>query len=252
MKSVVQLRQNDQIYIVKMEDRESRNSFSPELVQGLKKTFCEINASENVKAVVIFGYDNYFCCGGTKEELLGILENKYNFSDETIYDLLLKCKVPVIAAMQGHAIGGGLAFGCFADMVVMAKEAIYSAAFMKYGFTPGFGSTYIIPKRFGDHLGYELLYTARNFYGSELLERGVPMKVVRKGEVIPTAMEMAHELADKSLLSLKLLKQSLTHQIVQELPKAIENEIHMHKLSFAQPVVRERIERVFAKNVFQD
>ena len=83
----------------------------------------------------------------------------------------------MISAMQGHALGGGLAFGCFADIIVMGVECIYSANFMKYGFTPGMGATYIIPRKFGEVLGTEMLLTAKNYYGSELKERGASAKI---------------------------------------------------------------------------
>ncbi|MCP4995665.1 MAG: enoyl-CoA hydratase, partial [Gammaproteobacteria bacterium] len=70
-------------------------------------------------------------------------------------------------------------------------------------------------------------------------------KVVRKSEVIATAMALARDLADKPLVSLKLLKAHLTQTIKAELPAIIEQELAMHEVSFAQPEVRDRIETLF-------
>lgn len=235
------------IALVAMEERAHHNTFSKALIAGLMTAFEEIRANVAVKVVVLHGYDNYFCCGGTQEELVGIYEGKINFSDLPIYRLLLDCTVPTISAMQGHALGGGLAFGCYADLIVMAEESMYSANFMKYGFTPGMGATYILPYKFGALLGGEMLFSANNYHGGALGERGIAAKVVKKKEVIPTAMSLARDLASKPLVSLKLLKAHLTQRIKAELPAIIEEELAMHKVSFAQPEVRERIETLFGR-----
>ena len=139
------------IALVVMEERAQRNTFSKALVEGLMTTFAQISENPAVKVVVLHGYDNYFCCGGTQELLIQIYEGKLNFNHLPIYRLLLDCAVPTISAMQGHALGGGFTFGCYADLIVMAEESMYGANFMKYGFTPGMGSTYILPHKFGAH-----------------------------------------------------------------------------------------------------
>jgi polyketide biosynthesis enoyl-CoA hydratase PksI len=233
------------IALVAMEERTYRNTFSRALIAGLLTAFAHIEQNPAVKVVVLHGYDNYFCCGGTKEELLNIYEGNVKFTDLSFYRLLLDCAVPTISAMQGHALGGGLAFGCYADLMVLAEESLYSANFMKYGFTPGMGSTYIIPRKFGELLGGELLFSANNYHGGVLRERGIPAKVVRKRAVIDTALALARDLADKPLVSLKLLKAHLTQGIKADLPAVIEQELAMHEVSFAQPEVRERIETLF-------
>lgn len=234
------------IAVVEMADRDARNTFSQALIEGLMRTFETIQQNDEVKAVVVHGYENYFCCGGTKEELLKIFEGKLRFDELAFYRLLLDCEVPTISAMQGHGIGGGLAFGCYADFIIMAEEALYSANFMRYGFTPGMGATYIIPRKFGELLGGEMLYSANNFHGGKLRERGIPARVVTKQEVIPTALTLARDLADKPRTSLKILKAHLTQTIKDELPAIIERELAMHEVTFAQPEVRERIEALFS------
>jgi polyketide biosynthesis enoyl-CoA hydratase PksI len=237
----------ESIALVAMQERAQRNTFSKALVEGLMTTFAQISENPAVKVVVLHGYDNYFCCGGTQEELIHFYEGKMKFSDLPIYRLLLDCAVPTISAMQGHALGGGLAFGCFADLIVMAEESMYSANFMKYGFTPGMGATYILPHKFGALLGGEMLFSANNYHGGALRERGISAKVVKKKEVIPTALTLARDLANKPLVSLKLLKAHLTQRIKSDLPSFIEQELAMHAVSFAQLEVKERIETLFGR-----
>lgn len=246
MNEVVKLtkREND-VAVVAMEDREYKNTFSKQLIKGLSEVFDVIRNDTGIKAVVIHGYDNYFCCGGTKEELISIFEGKLRFTDLDFYDLLLRCDLPVIAAMQGHALGGGLVFGCYADLIVVAEECLYSANFMKYGFTPGLGATYIVPKKFGNVLGSEMLFSARNYYGRELRDRGVSAKVVKKEDVVKTALALADELSDKPVLPLKELKRRMATPIRKALPDVIQAELMMHNSCFSQPEVRDRIESFF-------
>lgn len=234
------------IAVVAMEERTHRNTFSAALIQGLTEAFNQI-AQSDTRVVVIHGFDNYFCCGGTQDELLTLFRGEATFTDLDFYDLLLRCEVPTIAAMQGHGIGGGLAFGCFADLIILAEEAIYSANFMKYGFTPGMGSTYLLPYKFGNVIGQEMLYSANTYHGGVLKQKGLPLPVLKKAEVIPTAMARAKELAEKPLASLKLLKRHLTQDIRTKLPHIIEQELAMHKITFTQPEVKERVEQLFGR-----
>lgn len=249
--NVIKLTKEGPIAVVAMEEREYGNTFTERFMKGLKGAFAKIRGDTEIKTVIVHGYDNYFCCGGTKEELRELYEGyaskgkKVQFTDSGFHDLFLRCEVPVIAAMQGHALGAGLAWGCTADIIVMGEQCIYSANFMKYGFTPGFGATYLLPKRFGDILGNEMVFTARNYYGMELKERGVPVKIVPKQEVIQTALQVANDLKDKPLISLKVLKKHLTRHIRMELPEAVKKELEMHEITFAQPEVLDRIEGLF-------
>lgn len=228
---------------VTLEDRHNRNMFSKEIVQGLLKIFNTLPS--DAKVVVIHGYENYFCCGGTQEELIQIAEGELTFADLAFYRLLLDCELPTIAAMQGHAIGGGLVFGCYADLIVLAEESIYTANFMKYGFTPGMGATYILAKKFGEVLANEMLFSANSYHGGELKDRNIAMKVVKKTLVIPTALELATTLAEKPLISLKLLKQNRIKTIKAELPAIIEQELAMHAISFKLPEVKDKIKKLF-------
>ncbi|MCX2765223.1 enoyl-CoA hydratase-related protein, partial [Aquimarina muelleri] len=68
--------------------------------------------------VVLTGYDTYFASGGTKESLLAIQQGKAKFTDTKVFQLAMECKIPVIAAMQGHGIGAGWSLGMFSDFIL--------------------------------------------------------------------------------------------------------------------------------------
>lgn len=246
--SVVDLQEVEPgIVQVTMQDREHKNAFTDELIRGLIQSFESINADSNCKVVVVTGYDSYFASGGTKEGLLAIQEGKTTFSTVNIYSLALDCKVPVIAAMQGHGIGGGFVMGLYSDLVILSRESVYTTNFMKYGFTPGMGATYIVSKKLGFSLAEELLLNAGNFRGAELEKRGIPFPVLPRGEVLDRAYQLAREVAEKPRMSLIILKDHLVAPLRNELPQIIEQEVAMHEKTFHQAEVKNRIIRLFGK-----
>jgi polyketide biosynthesis enoyl-CoA hydratase PksI len=246
MRTVVHLtRPADGIAVVELADRENSNMFSPDLVRGLIDVFARIAEDETVRVVVVHGYGTVFCPGGTRDELLGIFEGKISFDDLPLYRLFLDCPVPVIAAMQGHALGGGLAMGLFADVILMAEESLYAANFMKYGFTPGMGATLILPAKLGPTLAAEMMFTASSYHGGALARRGIGCQVLKRAEVIAAALRIARDVAEKPAVSVRLLKRHLASALREALPGSVRAELEMHKVTFVQPVVRQRIETLF-------
>jgi polyketide biosynthesis enoyl-CoA hydratase PksI len=230
------------VALIVMADRANKNTFTGEFANGLAEAFGEAGSDERYKVVVLTGYGNYFCSGGTRDALLDIQAGKSTFlttSGPNLYTLPLDCPIPVISAMQGHAIGGGLTMGLFADFVILAKESIYTANFMKYGFTPGFGSTYVIPAKLGQPLAADLLMSARTFRGADLAARGVPFEVHARKDVLDKALELARNLAEKPRRSLVTLKDRLVGELRERLPGVIETELSMHDVTFRQPEVKD-------------
>jgi polyketide biosynthesis enoyl-CoA hydratase PksI len=245
---VVELRElSAHILQVTLQDRVNKNTFSEGLLSGLIDAFERIRASDRYRVVVLTGYDTYFCSGGTKEMLMLLHEGKAKFTDVNIYAAPLDCEIPVIAAMQGHGIGGGLVFGLFADFVVLSRESIYTTNFMKYGFTPGMGATCILPNKLGAALAAELLLGARTYHGSDLEKRGVSFPVLPRSEVLAYAHELARDIALKPRESLIALKSHLVRELRAQLPDYIERETAMHAHTFHQPEVKSRIQASFGQ-----
>lgn len=235
------------IALVRMQDRVHKNTFSEELNLGLIRAFETIDTQAGYKVVILTGYDSYFASGGTQEGLLSLYEGKGKFTDMNLYSLALDCKIPVISAMQGHGIGGGFVMGLFADFVILSRESIYTTNFMKYGFTPGMGATFMLPQKLGISLGEEMLLMARNYRGEELKQRGIPFPVFPRAEVMEEALNMARQLAEKPRISLITLKDHLVDSLRRQLPTVIEQEVAMHEKTFHQEEVKENIHALFGR-----
>lgn len=232
---------------IRMQDKVNKNTFSNELTEGLIGAFENVASRECYKAVIITGYDSYFCSGGTQDALLSLSDGKGSFTDKDLYSLALNCPVPVISAMQGHGIGGGLVMGMFSDFVIFSRESIYTTNFMKYGFTPGMGATFILPHKLGSGLATEMLLNAGTYRGEQLEKRGLPFPVLPRQDVMAYALELAVSLAEKPRVSLVTLKDHLTAPLRKALPAFIAAEVEMHEKTIHQPEVRTRIESYFGK-----
>ncbi|MBV9490040.1 MAG: LLM class flavin-dependent oxidoreductase [Verrucomicrobia bacterium] len=230
------------IAVVRMQDREHRNMFTSALVGGLMARFAEIERSETIKAVIVTGYDNVFSMGGTRDELLTLADQEITFADlEFIFKGLLQCRVPVIAAIQGHASGGGLVFGLYADVIVMAEEALCSAAFTKYGFTPGLGATFILREKLGETLATEMMLTAGTYRGADLMRRGAGAVFRPQAELFAQALAIARAIAEKPAYTLRTLKDGLARRKLQQLPAILADELRMHRETFGNPEVKRRV-----------
>ncbi|MEO3808343.1 SDR family NAD(P)-dependent oxidoreductase [Sphaerisporangium sp. B11E5] len=211
------------------------NMFTDGLIAGLQDAFAQIAARDDVKAVVVTGAGKVFSMGGTPEALRTLSEGQGRFTDVPfLYEGMLKCDRPVIAAIQGHASGGGLAYGLYADVVLMAREGVYSANFMKFGFTPGMGATYVLEERFGRSLAHEMLFTGRPVGGDELERRGANVTILPQRDVLKIALRHARSIAALPLPALRALKTELAGRVLGRLTDVIASEVDLHERVLGQ------------------
>lgn len=238
---VVGLAWRGPVAVVTMADRRARNTFGPALCTGLVNAVHQAAADERTRALLVEGLPELFCAGGSQRELVRFAHGDGGFDADDFFRVFARCPVPVVAAVQGHAIGGGLVLALYADLAVFSERSVYAANFMRYGFTPGMGATHLVPLRFGPELGAEMLYTARNFRGAELRERHAPVRVVPHHRVPGAADDLARAVAEAPRASLELLKRDLAAPLLAATDAAIAREAEMHRTSFRLPEVMRRI-----------
>ncbi|TXH70589.1 MAG: SDR family NAD(P)-dependent oxidoreductase [Lysobacteraceae bacterium] len=233
---------------VRMEDRAARNMFSESLIAGMTEAFAWIERTPGCKVVVVSGYEGYFASGGTKESLLAIQSGQARFTDYRVFEVGLRCGLPVIAAMQGHGIGAGWTLGMFADVVLYSEESRYVSPYMEYGFTPGAGATWVLSEKLGRDVALESLLTGRALTGAMLRDRGVG-EVWPRSEVELRAEALALELARgwraEELRAWKLRISSWARARVEGV---YADELSMHARTFVgQSGTLRRIEGRFAQ-----
>ncbi|NEC17358.1 polyketide synthase, partial [Streptomyces parvus] len=235
------------IALLVMSDAGGSNMFTDAMMRGLQDAFARVEADDAVRAVVLTGTETVFSMGATPGGLETLAGGAGRFTDVPfVYEGLLRCSRPVVSALRGHASGGGLAFGLYADLVVMARESVYSANFLKYGFTPGMGATHVLDERLGGTLAAELMYTGRPYRGEELERRGAGVLFADRSAVLATALGLARSVAEKPSDAVRVLKRDLADRALARLAPVIERESAMHERVFGSDSAS-RIQEHFRK-----
>ncbi|RDZ28510.1 SDR family NAD(P)-dependent oxidoreductase [Lysobacter silvisoli] len=235
------------VVLVRLEDRDARNMFSDALIAGLQEVFDHIGASPAYKAVVLTGYDTYFSSGGTRDGLKAIQEGRVRFTDQDVFQLPMRCPLPVIAAMQGHGIGAGWTLGLFCDGVLFSEESRYVSPYMNFGFTPGAGATGILPARLGFDLARDSLFTGREITGAELARRNPRLTVLPRDRVLDEALALARSVARHPRAGLVAWKAARIAPQFDAWQALFAREVRMHETTLVgQADALRRIEQRFA------
>ncbi|MGJ4949389.1 enoyl-CoA hydratase/isomerase family protein [Bradyrhizobium sp. HKCCYLS20291] len=138
---------------------------------------------------------------------------------------IFRCKKPVVAAVHGAAIGGGLGLAVSADFRVTCPEARFSANFTKLGFHPGFGLTVTLPELVGKNNAELMFYTSRRVTGEEALRMGLANECVPQDQVRTAAMKLAAEIAECSPLGLLSTRATMRANLADRVMAATEHEL---------------------------
>ncbi|HEX7511048.1 MAG TPA: polyketide synthase [Chitinivibrionales bacterium] len=237
---------NRGITMLSLCDEAGKNVFSDQFAGQLIAALDELILTIRPPVVIIRGTADVFAGGGDKDALIGLSMGKITTQDLIITEKLLSCPFPVIAAMEGHAVGGGLMLACASDIVIAAEQSRYGAVFMSMGFTPGMGCTTLLADLVGPFVANEMMYTAKRFKGKELVGRGTNINyILPKDQVYPKAIDIALQIAEKNTKSVYLLKRALSARKKKLLIDARLQEDLMHELSFSFPETREIIKEFY-------
>jgi polyketide biosynthesis enoyl-CoA hydratase PksI len=234
------------IATVAMGDADGRNAMSESFVRALSEALATVAACAQARVVVLLGLPEVFSSGASRETLQAILDGKLVPADIVLPRAVLDVPVPVIAAMEGHAVGGGLALGLCADIVLIARESSYGCNFMSLGFTPGMGTTRLLEHVLSPAIAHEMMYTGQFFRGAHFEGRSGFNYILPRAEVRPRAMDLAARIAEKPRTALETLKRALSVGKRQAFEAARATEAAMHAITFAGPDVRRLIEENYA------
>jgi len=207
---------------------DGRNPLDLELVQELADALERLDRSTDCRAVVIASDDRHFCAGATSKFAPGARQ----WSTGDLYDnvpRLLGVDIPVVVALNGAAIGGGLGLALAGDWLQMASDARAQANFTRLGFTPGFGLTVLLPDRVGDHRATELLMSGRPVDAPEALAMGLADAVSDPDSLRADAIARAVEFATAAPLAIRAVKAARREQTRRMLPDTLSRELALQE-----------------------
>ncbi|MEY4667755.1 MAG: hypothetical protein RL518_454 [Pseudomonadota bacterium] len=260
MALVLQTIDSDGIATLTLNDAANLNAMSDEMAKEFADTVRSLKAHRNLRAVIVTGAGKAFSAGGH----LSMLEAKRTKTAEenrvgmlAFYNSFLCLRdlnVPLIAAINGAAVGAGLCVACACDFRVAADVTKLGFTFLKLGLHPGMGATYFVPRIVGPALATELLVTGRVISADEAVRIGIVSRVCPADEVMKEARAIAAEIltcgpdATAQLLDTLRGDPSL-------LTKALEREASCQSVNYASnefaegvAAVREKRSARFAKS----
>ncbi|WP_127128994.1 enoyl-CoA hydratase/isomerase family protein [Georgenia sp. SYP-B2076] len=196
-----------QVRVITLNRPDRRNAFTLRLLSELNDALRTADADDTVRAVVVTGAGTAFCAGLDTTEDRDSFERDIDELDELRAWTL---DTPVIAAINGAAIGVGLTLPIQWDLRVVAEDAPLSFAFSRLGLLPEAGAHWFLPRLVGAATAMDLLLTGRRFSGREAVSMGLASRAVPRKQVLDAAMTIAHDIADHvSPLSAALVKRLL-------------------------------------------
>lgn len=238
MTDILQVSIGDPVAVIRLTDAANRNVLTPDLGAGFTGALDRAVADPSTRVVLVAGLPDIFCAGGSQMSLLADPASGATLGHDDMVRSPLRCQLPVVAAMRGHAIGGGFLFGLYADVAVLSERSVYTANFLNYGLMPCLGATWVLTNRLGPMLGTEVLLSAARFRGRELRERGAPVPVVAHDAVEPTAVGLAERIAAAPRRTLEYAKAALAATWREEADDAFKREVGGHLDTLAHPALR--------------
>lgn len=204
------------------------NFFDIDLIQNLGLAFKALEG-EGCRAIVLASEGKAFCAGANfsndKGDSGGVLGEKGTVNPLYAAGIeLFACQVPIVAAIQGAAIGGGLGLALVADFRVVSQEARFSANFVRLGIHPGFGLTHTLPALIGQQNAALMFYTGRRINGDQALSWGLADELVASDQLREKAFALAEEMAEGAPLALKSIKATLKQGLLETLKRQTSHE----------------------------
>lgn len=206
------------------------NFFDLALIRQIADALDALDNDMQCRAVVLASQGKAFCAGANFNRPAGFAGDAAS-GDGTTGDLyreavrIFSNKKPVVAAVQGAAIGGGLGLAVSADFRVTCPEARFAANFTRLGFHPGFGLTVTLPELIGRNNAELMFYTSRRVTGEEAYKMGLANVLVPQDQVRAEAFKLAQEIAENSPLGLMSTRATLRAGLAERVKKQTDHEL---------------------------
>ncbi len=203
---------------VTLNDPDRYNALTPGLIDGLSDAFASIRHDREVRVVLLEGNGRGFCAGADMSGTGGVPERArgrgpvgfVHEMQEHLMDVVLaihETPQPVIAALHGAVVGGGLALALTCDLRIASDDAFFASHFIRVGLSScDLGTSYWLPRICGPTIAAELMLTGRRFGAEEAREYGVLNRVTNREERLPMALELARMIAENSEYGVRMTK----------------------------------------------
>jgi 2-(1,2-epoxy-1,2-dihydrophenyl)acetyl-CoA isomerase len=245
--SRVQIVNRDGVSIHALDDLGSRNSLSEELARELLAGLASAAADPAVQSILLTGRGKAFCAGGNLKQFAGVHEPLDEYVGRMIRELysplalaVYKCAKPVIAAVNGAAVGAGVGLALCADVVVAARSAYFVLPFVPaLGAVPDMGTSWLVPRLIGPARSIGLLLTGERLSADDAEAAGLIWRTVADGELEGTALAIAKGFGALPMGAVRRTKMALAAAHHNSFDEQLELERELQMTSFGSAQLRE-------------
>ncbi len=216
-------------------DRPPHNFFDRDLIAQIADAYNDLDGNPDCRAIVLASNGRSFCAGANFGTGQDDASGNAEFTEEGFKNTtgllyregvrLFGAKKPVVAAVQGAAIGGGLGLALTADFRVAAPQARFAANFAKLGIHPGFGLTVTLPRLVGQQAASMMFLTGRRIPGEQALELGLADQLVDLDDVRDAALTLAGEIAENAPLAIVSVRATVRQGLAEAVAAATDHEL---------------------------
>jgi enoyl-CoA hydratase/carnithine racemase len=234
MGELVESSRDGHVALLRLNRPEARNALSPEVMETLAAELERLDPDPDVRCVVIAGSDKVFAAGADIKAL-----SERSFADAlshpsaSFWRRVAAIKTPLVAAVSGFALGGGCELALACDMIVASDTARFGQPEITLGIIPGGGGTQRLARVLGKQLAMEYVITGRQFDADMAHEMGLVNKVAKKNRWLEEAMELAHTVAERPPIAVRLGKQAVLAAEESGLSAGMENERRLYEIAMA-------------------
>ncbi|MDD5963050.1 MAG: short-chain-enoyl-CoA hydratase [bacterium] len=244
------IQDNGAVRVIKINNPEALNALNTAILKELDAAFTEVAEDNGILAVVLTGEGRAFVAGAdisemkSKNAIEGEIFGKLGASVFRKIELLPK---PVIAAVNGFALGGGCELAMSCDIRLASTKAKFGQPEVGLGITPGFSGTQRMPRLIGMGKAKELIYTADIIDAAEAYRIGLVNHVYEPEALMGEAMKMAEKIASKAPIAVKNSKEAINRGIQTDMDSAVAIEAYLFGLCFASEDQKEGMTAFFEK-----
>ncbi|HCX03738.1 MAG TPA: crotonase [Clostridiales bacterium] len=227
---------SDKICKISFNRPKALNALNTEVLEELDKLLDEIEKDDETFVVVFTGEGKAFVAGADIGEMKdkNLIEGKkFAQLGHKVFRKIELLEKPVIAAVNGYALGGGCELAMSCDIRIAGEKAKFGQPEVGLGITPGFGGTQRLSRLVGSAKAKELIFTADTISAQEAEKIGLVNKVVSQEELIRETMNMANKIATKGQVAVRFSKNAINRGIETDIDTALDIEINLFGMCFA-------------------
>lgn len=226
----------DGIGILTMNRPAALNALNAETVGELAEFFCEVAKDVSVKVIVLTGAEKAFVAGADIKEMLPMSAaegQNWCTMAQGVFNMIEALPQPVIAAVNGFALGGGCELAMACDIRIASEKAKFGQPEVTLGIIPGFAGTQRLPRLVGKGIAKELIYTGDMIDAQEALRIGLVNKVTAPEELLTTAKAMAQKIMSRGMFAVQTAKAAIHHGLNTDLATGSAYEAAMFGVTCA-------------------